>query len=186
MRKLSVFNNVSLDGYFTDRNSELGWAERSDPEWNEFTAANTGGGGEIVLGRKTYQLMASYWPTPAAMKDDAGVAIHMNQHRKYVFTRTLKKADWANTTLLHGDPAAEIARLKEEPGEDLVILGSGTIVSQLAAANLIDQYQLVLVPVALGAGRTMFDGLPAPLPLRLKRNRTFANGNLVLWYDAQR
>ncbi|MCC6984270.1 MAG: dihydrofolate reductase [Bauldia sp.] len=183
MRKLSVFNNVSLDGYFTGRDGGLDWAERSDPEWNEFTAANTGGGGEIVLGRVTYQLMASYWPTPAAMQENAGVAIHMNGLRKYVFTRTLKKTDWANTTLLHADPATEIARLKGEPGEDMVILGSGTIVAQLAAAGLIDEYQFVVVPVALGAGRTMFEGVPSPLPLRHRRSRIFANGNLVLWYD---
>jgi dihydrofolate reductase len=186
VRKLSVFNNVSLDGYFTDKNSDLAWAERSDPEWNEFTAANTGGGGEIVLGRKTYQLMAGYWPTPAAMKENPGVAIHMNEHRKYVFSHSMKRADWVNTTILHADPAAEMARIKAEPGEDLVILGSGTIVAQLAAADLIDEYQLILVPVVLGAGRTMFEGLPDPKPLRLRRSRTFANGNLVLWYDPPR
>jgi dihydrofolate reductase len=183
MRRLTVFNNVTLDGYFADSNGDMSWAHKGDDEWNGFVAENATGGGVLVFGRITYELMASYWPTPRAMEIDAVVAERMNVLPKVVFSRTLSEASWNNTRLVSKDIAAAVRAMKTEPGQDMVIFGSGTIVSQLASEGLIDEYQLVVNPLVLGGGRTMFDGIGGKLPLRLTRTRAFGNGNVLLCYE---
>ena len=185
MRKLIVFNHVSLDGYFTDANGDMSFARNDTPdtEWDEFVAGNAGGGGTLVFGRVTYDLMVSFWPTPMAAQQMPDVAERMNNLPKVVFSRTLDKASWNNTKLVKGDLAAEIRKMKKEEGEGMVIFGSGTIVSQLAQAGLIDEYQIVVDPVVLGKGRTMFDGIKEKLTLKLKQTRTFGNGNVLLSYE---
>ena len=187
MRKLSVYNSVTLDGYFTGANGDFSWAHRQDPEheseFQEFVEANARGGGELLFGRITYELMASYWPTPLAKKNDPVVAARMNNLPKVVFSRTLDKATWNNTKLVKTGMAGAIRKMKSEPGKDMVIFGSGSIVAQLAAEHLIDEYQIVLNPVVLGAGRTMFDGIKEKLDLKLTKSRTFKNGNVFLCYE---
>jgi dihydrofolate reductase len=184
MRKLSVFNNVSLDGYFIDAQGDMSWAHAMDPEWIEFTTGNASGEGMLVFGRVTYDMMRGYWPTPAALQTMPDVARAMNEMPKVVFSRTLREATWQNTRLLSGDLAAETRGLKESADRDMVIMGSGTIVSQLTAAGLIDEYQIVTHPIVLGGGRTMFEGVPEKRRLALKKTRSFANGNIVSWYEA--
>jgi dihydrofolate reductase len=117
MRKLSVFNNVSLDGYYTDANNDYSWAHEgaNDPELMEFTKSNAQGANALVFGRVTYELMAAWWPTAGAATAMPEVANGMNAAPKYVFSRTLVGADWSNTTLFKSDPATEIARLKQTP-----------------------------------------------------------------------
>src|SRR5438105_3732293 len=117
MRRLIVFNHISLDGFIADANGDMSFAHRSDPEFEAFTAENAKGKGDLVFGRVTYEMMMKFWPTPAAAAAMPTVAKKMNEARKYVFSRTLKKADWNNTTLLSGDPAEAIRKLKAEPGE---------------------------------------------------------------------
>ncbi len=184
MQKLIVFNHVSLDGYFVDKNGEMNWAQADphDAEWNEFVASNASGGGTLVFGRVTYQQMASFWSTPLAAEIMPEVAERMNNLRKIVFSRTLDRSTWQNTTMMQGDIAALIRTLKAEPGKGMAIMGSGTIVAQLAEADLIDEYQFVINPIVLGKGRTMFEGLTQNLSLTLTQSRTFANGNMVLCY----
>jgi len=183
MRKLAVFNQVSLDGYFTDANGDMSWAHKDDDEWNAFVADNASGGGMLLFGRITYELMASFWPTPFAAETMPVVAEQMNNLPKVVFSRTMDKASWNNTRLVKGDIAAEIRKMKKEPGKDMTILGSGSIVSQLAQEGLIDEYHTVVNPVALGKGRTMFDGIKGKLALKLTKTRTFGNGNALLSYE---
>ena len=185
MRKLGVFNNVSLDGYFVDANGDMRWAYRDklDPEWNSFVAGNASGEGELLFGRITYELMASYWPTPLAKQNMPAVAEGMNRMPKVVFSRTLDKVTWTNTKLVKGDLATEVRKLKAESGPDIVILGSGGIVSQLAREGLIDEFQIVVNPVILGQGRTMFDRVTQRPTLKLTKSRAFANGNVVLNYE---
>ncbi len=185
MRKLSVFNHVSLDGYFTDTKGDMSFAHKDKPdaEWGAFVAGNASGGGTLVLGRITYDLMAGFWPTPFAAEQFPVVAERMNHLPKVVFSRTLDKASWNNTKLVKGDIAAEIRTMKKEPGPDVVILGSGTIVAQLAQAGVIDEYQIVVNPVVLGKGRTMFDGIKEKLSLKLTETRAFGNGNVLLCYE---
>ena len=183
MRKLNVFNQVTLDGYFADARGDMSWAHKDDAEWTTFAAENASGGGVLLFGRITYEMMASYWPTPAALKMAPAVAAGMNNMQKVVFSRTLKKASWQNTTLVQGDLVAAVRKMKNEPGKGMVILGSGSIVSQLTQARLIDEYQVVVNPVILGQGRTMFDGITDKVSLRLTKTRAFDNGNVVLWYE---
>ncbi len=183
MRKLIVFNQVSLDGYFTDVDGDMSWAHKQDAEWNAFVAENARSGGELLFGRITYELMKSYWPTPAAAKAVPVVAERMNNLPKIVFSKTLDKASWNNTKLVRGDLAAEIRKMKNEPGEQMVIMGSGTIVSQLTAEGLIDEYQIVVNPIVLGEGRTMFEGIKRKLNLKRTKTRSFGNGNVLLCYE---
>lgn len=184
MRTVTVFNSVTLDGYFTDAKGDMSWAHKDDPEWNAFVADNARGGGELLFGRVTYDLMAGFWPTPQAFETAPVVAERMNSLPKIVFSRTLDRAPWNNTRLVKGDPATEVRRMKQEPGNDMVIMGSGSIVAQLAQAGLIDEYQIALNPIALGKGRTMFDGVTRRLPLRLTKSRAFGNGNVFLCYQS--
>jgi dihydrofolate reductase len=185
MQRLISFTQITLDGYFTGRNGDLGWAYegQQDAEWNAFVAGNASGGGQLLLGRITYELMASYWPTPTALERDPAVADGMNRLPKVVFSRTLDKVSWDNTRLVKSDLATEVRKMKQAPGEGMVILGSGSIVSQLTQARLIDEYQIVVKPVALGEGRTMFDGLKQKLALKLAKTRPFTNGNVLLCYE---
>src|SRR6185436_13855563 len=105
MPTLSVFNNATVDGYFTDKNNDMSWAYSTaeDPEFAAFTAENAKGGGALLMGRKTHDLMAKYWPTPQAKKDNPSVAEGMNRMRKIVFSRSLTESPWANTTFVKGD-----------------------------------------------------------------------------------
>ena len=185
MGKLIVFNQISLDGYFVDAHGDMSWAHNTseDEEWDEFVAANASGGGLLVFGRITYELMKGYWPTPAALQNDPVVAERMNNLPKLVFSRTLDKASWNRTRLVKDDMAAEMRTLKREPGNDMAIMGSGSIVSQLTQERLIDEYQIVVIPVVLGAGRTMFDGVKEKLGLALAETRSFRNGNVLLRYE---
>lgn len=186
MRRLIVFNNITLDGYFTGPGGDFSWAhgaaDSADAEFNAFVAGNASGEGELLFGRVTYQMMASYWPTPAAQRDLPAVAAGMNRAPKVVFSRSLARADWQNTRLLRGDPVAEVRKLKQERGPGMAILGSGSIVAQLAPAGLIDEYQFVVNPVVLGAGRTMFEGMKRRLGLKLAQSRTFENSKVYLRY----
>ncbi len=188
MRTLLVFNSTSLDGYFADANGDMRFAhnQQQDDEFNAFTSSNASGDGALLFGRRTYELMALWWPTPAAAQAMPAVAEGMNRLQKYVFSRTLKAVTWQNTTLLRGDLVSEVRRLKSESGAGIAILGSGSLVAQLAPAGLIDEIQIVVIPTVLGSGRTMFEGIGKQLPLRLKSTRVFKNGNVVLCYEPVR
>ena len=187
MRKLSVFNQISVDGYFRTPDGDSAWMHQQDDdaEFKEFTAANARGGGVLLFGRTTYEMMAGFWPSPAAAEQFPVVAKQMNSLPKMVFSRTLKKASWNNTKLAKSDPATEVRKMKSEPGDQMVIMGSGTIVSQLAQAGLIDEYQFVVIPVVLGEGRTMFEGGNKMLNLKLTKSRTFRNGKAFLVYEPE-
>jgi dihydrofolate reductase len=183
MRKVNVFDNVSLDGFFTDAKGDMSWAHKQDEEWNAFASANASGNGELLFGRVTYDMMAAFWPTPQAAKMLPKVAAGMNAMRKTVFSRTLDTVAWQNTVLMKGDLVTEVRRLKQQPGPDIVILGSGSIVSQLTQARLIDEYQLVLNPIVVGRGRSLFETVVGTLNLTLTKTQSFRNGNVVLWYE---
>jgi len=189
MRKVSVFNQISLDGYFTDAKADMSWAHEGsdDPEWKAWVAGNASSDdGTLLFGRITYQLMAGYWPTPMAAQHDPKVAEGMNRLKKVVFSRTLESVSWSNTTLVKNDPAAAVRKLKEEPGADMVIMGSGSIVSLLAEEGLIDAYTFVISPLALGQGRTMFESVTKRVNMKHTNTRTFKNGKVVVDYESMK
>ncbi len=183
MRKLICYESISLDGFFADHSGDMSWAHKRDDEWNAFVASNASGGGTLVFGRKTYDLMAGYWPTPMAKQNSPHVADHMNNLKKIVFSKSMTTAAWKNTTLLKGDLATEVRTLKQQDGEGMCILGSGQIVSQLSQEGLIDEYQIALSAIILGKGRTLFEGVTRKLNLKLTGSRAFKNGNVFLTYE---
>lgn len=185
MRRVTVFNSTSLDGYFTDANNDMSFAHNPvpDPEWDAFVAGNASGGGTLLFGRLTYELMLKFWPTPLAAQQMPVVAERMNNLSKVVFSRTLDQATWNNTRLVKDDLPGTIRKMKNESGTDMAVLGSGSIVSQLSQHGLIDEYQVVVIPVVLGQGRTMFPDTGGKLPLKLVKSLSFTNGNVLLCYE---
>jgi dihydrofolate reductase len=181
MAVLSAFISLSLDGCYADANSDMSWAHSQDPEQAEFTASNAKGGGRLVFGRVTHDMMKAFWPTPMAAEMMPDVAAGMNAMPKTVFSRTLKGSDWRNTEIAKDDLVTELTRLKD--GDlDMSILGSGSIVAQAATAGLLDELQVMLVPVTLGGGKRLFDGIPRSLSWRREEARQFGNGNMFLRY----
>jgi dihydrofolate reductase len=185
MRRLTVFNLVTLDGYIAGQGGDISW-HNVDEEFQELANAASNSGNMLLFGRVTYELMAGFWPTPEAIKTDPVVAAGMNKAEKIVFSRTLDKADWNNTRLVKNDMVAEVRKLKQGSGKDLTVLGSGSIVSQLAQEGLIDEYQILLNPVVIGKGKTMFEGVKDRFSLKLAKTRVFGNGNILLSYECQR
>ncbi len=182
MARLRVFESISLDGYFTDANGDMGWAHsaRADAEYNDWVAANAGSGGELLFGRKTYDFMASFWPTPLAARQMPEVAKGMNRMKKHVATRAKSvTSKWENTHLLAGGLVPAVRKLKSKAKTDVTILGSGSVAAQLGEAGLVDEYQFVIVPVALGAGRTVFS---SHCELKLLEHRAFRCGHVVVTY----
>jgi dihydrofolate reductase len=182
MRQIRVFETISLDGFFTDDKNDMSWAHKHDDEWTTFSSSNASGEAELLFGRITYEMMAAFWPSPQAAQMLPEVAKGMNRMKKYAVSRTLKDVSWQGTTILKGDLVSEAKRLKQQSGPDLLILGSGSIVSQLADARLVDEYQIVLSPIVLGHGRTLFETVKGKQPLALHSTRQFKNGNVVLSY----
>lgn len=184
MRKLISFTIVSVDGYFAGPGGEIDWFD-SDEEDREFSQENAKPTAALIFGRATYELMAGYWPTPEAIRDDPVTAAVLNAAEKIVFSKTLKPVEygpvWKNVRILREIRAEEIRKLKEEGEGDFVILGSGSIVQQLANLGLIDEHQLLVVPVVLGAGRSLFRGVPRTR-LKLLDIRTFRNGKIFVKY----
>lgn len=180
MQKLSVFESISIDGYFSDLRDGIDWAHtgREDPEFAAWVGDNAKSGGPLLFGRKTYQQMESFWPTALAAEQMPDVARGMNAAKKYVASRTIRPS-WANSELLEGDLVTAVRALKQRPGPGITLLGSGSVAAQLGEAGLVDAYQFVIIPVALGAGRTVFTKHRA---LRLTEHRVFRCGNVVLTY----
>jgi dihydrofolate reductase len=178
--KLRVFESISVDGYFTDRLGDIAWAHsgREDPEFGAWVGANATQGGILLFGRVTYQMMEAFWPTPAAAAQMPEVARGMNAARKLVASRTIKPA-WTNTERIEGDLIEAVRALRAQDGRGMTVLGSGSVVAQLGEAGLVDEYQFVVLPVALGGGRTVFTKKGT---LRLLEQRAFRCGNVVLTY----
>lgn len=187
MGKLAVWNHVTVDGFFAGPHGEIDWFKSiaKDDEYEAYTHEGASSGNTLVFGRTTYEMMKSYWPTPDAEKTDPEMARAMRNSPKIVFSKSLQtvkeEPNWKNITLLHDIDPAAIRRLKEKPGKDMTILGSGSIVQQLSNFGLIDEYQLVTVPIVLGAGKPLLKDLKET-SLRLLEARAFKNGIAVLRY----
>lgn len=173
---------MSVDGFFEGLNKEIDW-HNVDDEFNDFAIEQLGNAALLIFGRVTYKLMADYWPTPDAIKNDSVVAEKMNSIRKIVFSRTLEKADWNNTTLIREDPAKECRRLKERNERDIYLFGSANLAAALRNAGVIDEYRIMLNPVILGNGSALFKPSLTRLKLKLTNSRTFKSGNVLLYYE---
>jgi len=182
MRKINAYNFLTLNGFFKGLNGDLSW-HRHGGEEAEFAKEGASSQSVLLFGRVTYEMMASYWPTPMAMEQNPGVAEGMNASEKIVFSNTIKKADWSNTMVIGGDIIEEMKKLKQTPGNDMTILGSGSIISQFTDHGLIDTYQLMVDPVALPEGTPIFNGIRQKLDLKLIDSRVFKSGVILLTYE---
>ena len=183
MRKVTVFNFVTLNGYYKGPNGDISWHKDNDPEKNEYAAEGLKSGSTLLFGRVTYEMMASFWPTPDAIKFDPVMAEGMNNADKIVFSRTLKKAAWNKTRIVKDNIVEEVMKMKQVPGKDMTILGSGSIITQFAEEGLIDEYQFMVDPVVLGDGTPIFMNIRHPLELKLTSSRTFKSGVVLLCYQ---
>jgi dihydrofolate reductase len=182
VRKLAVFNFVTLNGFYKGADGDIGWHQHGGEE-SEYSAESLRAGKTLLFGRVTYEMMNSFWPTPMAAELFPDVAEGMNKAEKIVFSKTLDRAEWNNTRLVKGNLVEEIEKLKRSPGKDMTLLGSGSIVAQLAEQGLIDDYEFMVDPVILGEGVPIFRGVKAPLNLKLMKARTFKNGAVLLCYQ---
>jgi dihydrofolate reductase len=181
MRKIILYNLISIDGFFAGANGEIDW-HNVDDEFNEYAAAFLRSLDTLIFGRVTYQLMENYWPS--APTDE--IADKMNSLAKIVFSRTLPKVEWTNSRLVKEINIEEISQWKQQAGKDMAIFGSGSLVSTFAAHGQIDEYRLIVNPVALGSGKPLFQGLHDRLNLSLRETKTFASGNVLLCYQPER
>jgi dihydrofolate reductase len=182
VRKLFSFHVSTVDGYYEGPHGEFDWPV-VDQEFNQFALQQLEEVDTLLFGRVTYQLMASYWPTPAAAQDDPNVAAKMNSLPKLVVSRTLKDATWANTRLLGSDVAAELTKHKQQPGKDMVIMGSSDLTVRLLGEGLVDELRIMVTPVVLGAGKSLFRTADSRIGLRLLRATPFDSGNVLLTYQ---
>jgi dihydrofolate reductase len=177
MRRVTLQMGMSLDGYVASDREHPGVAVPEDAELVRWKIDRLAKAGAHLMGRATYQEMAAYWPSSTQP-----YAALMNDIRKVVFSATLSEASWPTTRIARSDLAAEIAALKEEPGGDLIAHGGASFAAALAARGLIDEYCLVIQPVAVGGGQALFAGLSAPLRLELVEARSFSCGVVVHVY----
>ena len=186
MRKIIVFNLVTVDGLFAGPNGEIDW-HNYDEEMGAYSIEQLKSLGALIFGKTTYELMASYWPTPDGVKGEPVVAGIMNSIPKIVFSKTLQEVRdgplWKNVKVFHKIKPEEIIKIKEQKGGDVAIFGSGTIVQQLANLGLIDEYRLIVNPLILGKGRPLFKDIKDNLKLKLVKTRVFKNGNVLLFYE---
>jgi dihydrofolate reductase len=187
MRKIIAFILISVDGYFAGPNGEIDWFKtENDDEFIAFTHEESRSSAALIFGHTTYELMAGYWPTPDAIRKDPIMAGIMNGTPKIVFSKTLKPVNdgavWKNVKVIHEINREEILSWKEQGEGTIAILGSGSIVQQFANSGLIDEYQFMVVPVILGAGKYLFRDF-ARMNLKLKESRVFGNGKVFLIYS---
>lgn len=184
MRKIIVSNLVTLDGFFAGPNGEIDWFI-TDNEFFEDTPGMLDQADAFLFGRVTYEGMLSYWTSPAAQTDQPEIAERMNAIPKIVFSKTLDKVEWGkwdNAQLVKGDIGEAVTRLKQQPGKDMVIFGSGEIVAALTQLGLIDEYRIFLNPLIIGGGKSMFAGVTRQVNLKLAASRTFKSGVVMLTY----
>lgn len=183
MKKIIMSNLVSLDGYFAGPNGELDWFVVEE-EFLNYAKILLNSVDSILYGRVTYEDMAAYWPD--STENDPAITHKMNHLSKIVFSKTLKTVEWNNSRLFKNIDPQEITEWKRQPGKDMVIFGSGVIVSAFAKLGLIDEYRFIVNPVILGKGMPLFTGLPDKIKLQFLKSETLSSGVVILYYAPAR
>lgn len=176
---------ISLDGYFEGENHDLSW-HNVDAEFNAFAIPQTESVGTLLFGRRTYELMRDYWPTQEARTDDPIVAKQMNTKPKIVFSRTLKDVEeteyWKNIRLVKENVVEEVKKIKANSEKDIAVYGSNNLCITLLENNLLDELRIMINPVVIGKGTTLFSGIQEKYNFILQETRQFKNGNILLTY----
>jgi dihydrofolate reductase len=188
MGRIVVTEFVSLDGIIEapgggEDYKHAGWTFEIDrgEEGDKFKLDELIEAEAQLLGRVTYEGFAAAWPT---MEDEAGFAEKMNSMPKYVVSSTLTEAEWSNSTVLRGDVAEEVAKLKEEVDGVILVAGSARLVQALIEHDLVDELRLMVFPVLLGSGKRLFGDVSEKKPLRLASSKTLGDGIALLTYEA--
>lgn len=176
MRRLIIWDMVTVDGFFEGPDKDLSWFVFEE-EIENYIRETQRTAHTLIFGRVTYELMAAYWPSAQGW-----IADFMNGIEKVVFSRTCKSADWNNTTLFSGNVAEEVSRLKAGGGGDIFVFGSADLTATLVEHGLIDEYRLGINPVILGSGTPLFKGGPNRIPLKHLETRTLRSGVVILHY----
>lgn len=188
MRKLVVTMWMTLDGFISGPNGEMDWvAQHFDEAMGTYEDAVVSAADTLVLGRVTYESFAGSWPkvpdNPSASEGEKAYARKLNAMRKIVFSRTLENAEWHNSTLVKELSAEEIEHLKQQPGKDILIYGSASLVQALTNLGLIDEYQLLVYPIVLGGGKPLFNNITARVNLNLVKTEVSGSGVVRLYYQ---
>jgi len=195
MRKVVLSMTMSLDGFTAGPNDEMDWLPPFGDEelwkdmhqgmWDQLRVTDT-----LILGLKTYQIWENYWPAaganPASTKNDIEFSRYAEETQKIVFSTTLEKAGWKNSRLVKGNIAEEVARLKQQPGKDLLIAGGAGIAQTFMRLGLIDEYKLLVQPVMIGSGKPLFKGLNTRIKLRLLASTMLRPGVVLLDYEPRK
>lgn len=190
MRRIVAFDRVSADGYFASPDGGLDWVV-PEPELDRAAADNLGGADTLLFGRRTYEMFESFWPHTVDEDPHApgrhspeirAMGAWINESAKLVFSRTRTEVPWRNSRLLPEFDPCEMEALKRQPGTDIMIFGSGSIVSRLTEHGLIDEYRLVVSPTFVGGGRPLVSGMAKRVRLELLEARAYPSGNVVLRY----
>ncbi|MET3851384.1 MULTISPECIES: dihydrofolate reductase family protein [unclassified Paenibacillus] len=191
MRKLVLFLHSSLDGFVEGPNGEMdiGWVSY-DADLEKLAKEILSTADTVIWGRGTYQMMHSYWPSvpsnPSASQHELDHAEWIEKTNKIVFSTTLEKVEWNNSRLVKNNVKEEIMNLKQQPGRDMVILGSPRFAHYLMELDLIDEYKITVSPVLIGSGLPLFQGIKEKINLKLIENKTFDSGAIGLFYQAVR
>lgn len=182
MKKVIWFNMITLDGFFEGPDRELGW-HTADEDFNAFAIDQLNSVDTLLFGRVTYALMAAYWPTTTAKNKNQAIAGIMNCTPKIVFSKTLTAADWNNTRIVRGNAIEELARLKKQPGKDMMMFGSAALASSCIQHGLIDEFRIMLNPVVIGQGHPLFKDVHGKFAFKLLTTKAFNSGNVLLCYE---
>jgi dihydrofolate reductase len=195
MRRIVMFDRVTVDGYFASPDGNLDWVVPDD-EIDKEGAAGIPATDTVLFGRKTFEMFASFWPHVADDSSNTGgphggkrspamlaMAKFLNEANKVVFSRTLKNAEWKPTQIIKEFDPREIETMKKKSGKDIIIFGSSSITSALTQHGLIDEYRFVVNPILLGTGRSLITGVSKISKLKLLEARSYPTGNVMLRYE---
>jgi dihydrofolate reductase len=180
--RIIVSNLVTLDGFIADAEGRIDWF-RVDDEFREYSWEFCGAIGAFLFGRRTYELMASYWPSEVGEKDDPFMAKLMNDLPKIVVSKSMPEPEWRNTRVIRGRVPESIAELKEKIGGDIALLGSGQLVASLLPLGLIDELRILVHPTILGGGQPEFARSSERIELKFLYARPFRSGSVMLAYQ---
>ncbi|MBS4539464.1 dihydrofolate reductase [Clostridium sp. D2Q-11] len=181
MRKIILQSMITVDGRFAGPKGDISW-HNVDEEYNHYALNFLSSLDTLLFGRVTYELMQSYWPTTYAIENDPRIAKYMNSLSKIVFSKTLDKVTWNNTKLFSDILVEEITELKQLSGKDMAILGSSKLANAFIKYDLIDEFRIIVNPLVLGQGISLFQGLQSQLNLKLLKAEAFQSGNVLLQY----
>ena len=198
MRRIVMFNRVTADGYFAGSDGSLDWVVPEE-ELDRGATEAMAGTGTVLFGRRTYEQFEGFWPkvldethtapdphSPRRSPEMLAMARWLDDADKLVFSKTRKEVTWRNSRLLPELEPREIEAMKSEPGEEMMVFGSGSIVSQLTQHGLIDEYRFIVSPVLIGSGQPLLSGVSKRLPLDLLDATDYPSGNVMLRYARSR